>query len=263
MSGHSKWAKIKRQKGITDQKRGAIFTKLGKTIAMATKEGGPDPDTNFSLRLAIDKAKVVNMPSENIERAIKKASGKDDKLIMQKVSYEAIAHNGVALIIDCQTDNTNRTVAEVKNTLEKGGAKLSSIGSISWQFNEIGYIELKPAKLEKSQKYGAGDTYTPIDIESLQMELMDIDGISDISEDQNEDEDGNTYKILEVYTDKNSFAKIVKELMSRHLEVVSYEIIKKAKDTVEVSQDYLDKIVTLHDNLDDLEDVEAVWLNIK
>jgi len=263
MSGHSKWAKIKRQKGITDQKRGALFTKLGRNITMSVKEGGPDSDSNFSLRLAIDKAKIVNMPSDNIERAIKKASGVDEKITVQRTSYEAIAHNGVALIIDCQTDNTNRTVSEIKNILDKGGAKLASIGSISWQFNEIGYIELRPSKLKKSEKYGVEDKYLAVNIDELQMELMEIEGIIDISESKSEDEEGNRFKVLEIFTDKNSFVKVVKKLFSKQLQIISYELIKKAKDIVNIEPDYLKKIIGLVENLEELEDVYSVWLNIK
>jgi len=263
MSGHSKWAKIKRQKGITDQKRGAIFTKLGRNITMAAKEGGPDPESNFSLRLAIDKAKAVNMPSDNIDRAIKKASGQDGKMNMQKITYEAIGHNNVVMIIDCQTDNTNRTVSEVKSILEKNGAKLATVGSLSWQFNEIGFIQLKPAKLEKAQKYGAEDKYLPIDKEQLEMDLMEIEGITDIEENILEDEAGNSSQVLDISTDKNSFSKIVKELNQRQLQIISYELIKKANDLIEIPDDYQGKIANIVDSLEDLDDVDSVWLNIK
>jgi YebC/PmpR family DNA-binding regulatory protein len=230
---------------------------------LAAKEGGPDPDSNFSLRLAIDKGKLVNMPADNIERAIKKAVGGEDKTRMEKISYEAIAHNGVALVIDCQTDNTNRTVAEVKNTLESHGAKLASIGSVSWQFSEMGYIEIKPAKLKKAEKYGAEDQYLPVDFEETEMELMDIDGISDIVEGEAQDEEGNTFKIFEAYTDKNSFFKVVKDIEAKGLKILNYEMIKKPKDTVDITDEYQEKVDTLVETLEDLDDVDSVWLNIK
>lgn len=262
MSGHSKWAKIKRAKGITDQKRGAVFTKISRNITMAAKEGGPDPDSNFSLRLLIDKAKQVNMPLENIDRAIKKASGGDGKSNLVRVSYEAIAHNGIMMVIDCQTDNTNRTVSEIKNTLEKNGVKMASIGSIAWQFIEIGFIEVRPAKLKKAEKYGEADTYSPVDFDQTEMDLMEIEGINDITEGESQDDDGNTFKVLDIYTDKNAFSKVVKEIGAKQLQIISYEIIKKAKDIVEAPQDYLEKIDNIVDILEEMDDVDFVWLNI-
>lgn len=263
MSGHSKWAKIKRQKGANDIKRGAIFTKLGRNIILATKEGGPDPDTNFALRLAIDKAKAVNMPSDNIDRSIKKAVGGDDKTSFQKMTYEAIASNGVLIIVDCQTDNTNRTVSEVKKILENTGAKIASIGSVSWQFNEFGLIIVKPAKLKKSEKYGTDDTYEPIDMESLEMELMEIEGISDIVESESEDEDENTFKVLEVYTDKSAFSKLHKEIEARQYQIISAELIKRAKDPVVLDDTTMEKIDRTVESLEEHDDVDAVWTNIK
>jgi YebC/PmpR family DNA-binding regulatory protein len=262
MSGHSKWAKIKRQKGITDQKRGAIFTKISRNITMAAKEGGPDPDSNFSLRLLIDKAKQVNMPLENIDRAIKKASGSDGKNTISKMSYEAVAHNGIVMVIDCQTDNTNRTVSEVKSTLEKNGAKMASIGSISWQFNELGFIEVKPAKLKKGEKYGEGDKYESVDFEETEMDLMEVEGINDISEGESQDEEGNSFRVLDIYTDKTAFSKVVKEIEAKKLQILNYEIIKKAKDIVDVPEDYQEKIDKLIDTLEEMDDVDFVWLNI-
>ena len=262
MSGHSKWAKIKRQKGITDQKRGAVFTKISRNITMAAKEGGPDPDSNFSLRLLIDKAKQVNMPLENIDRAIKKASGIDGKNNVVKVSYEAVAHNGIFMVIDCQTDNTNRTVSEVKNALEKNGAKMASIGSVAWQFNELGFIEVKPAKLKKSEKYGVEDSYISVDFDETEMDLMELNGINDILEGESQDDDGNVFRVLDIYTDKNAFSKVVKEIETKQLQVLNYELIKKAKDIVEVPEDYQEKIDNLVDMLEEMDDVDFVWLNI-
>ncbi len=263
MSGHSKWAKIKRQKGANDVKRGAIFTKLGRNIILAAKEGGMDTDTNFALRMAVDKAKAVNMPADNIERAIKKGAGGDDKTVVQKVTYEAVTHNGVNLLIDCQTDNTNRTVSEVKKLLEQGGAKLGSIGSVSWQFNEFGLIEITPAKLKKAEKFGGEDTYEPVDMETVEMELMEIEGIADIIEGESEDDNGNRFKVLEVYTDKSSFSKVHKEIESKNFQINTFELIKKPKDAVEVSEEIAEKVDRLVEALDEQDDVDSVWTNLK
>ena len=263
MSGHSKWAKIKRAKGANDVKRGAIFTKLGRNIILAVKEGGTDPNSNFALRMEIDKAKAVNMPSDNIERSIKKGAGGDEKASVQRVTYEAVTHGGVNVLVDCKTDNTNRTVSEIKKILEQGGAKLGSMGSVSWQFNEFGLIVLRPAKLKKAEKYGGLDTYAPVEVETVEMELMEIEGITDIVESDSEDEEGNSFKVLEVYTDKNSFSKVHKAIEALQYQMVSFELIKKAKDLVEVSPEVVEKVEHLIEILDDQEDVDSVWTNLK
>lgn len=262
MSGHSKWAKIKRQKGANDVKKGMIFTKLARNITLAVKEGGGDPDMNFALRISIDKAKAVNMPSDNIERSIKKGLGGDDKTQFQKISYEAIKGNGAALIIDCQTDNTNRTVSELKKILEMGGAKLASVGSVSWQFEELGSIILKPARLQKAQKFGGEDEYIPVSIEEIEMELLEIEGILDIEETMHQDEDSE-YKVLEISTSKNDFAIALKRIEKLQYKIVDYELVKIAKDQVVLTDSDFEKIESLVSNLEDHDDVDSVWSNVK
>lgn len=263
MSGHSKWAKIKRQKGANDVKKGAIFTKLGRNIVLAVKEGGPDPDSNFSLRLVIDKAKAVNMPADNIERSIKKATGEDSKVSMQKVTYEAITSNGVNILIDCQTDNTNRTVSEIKKLLEGNGAKLASIGSVSWQFTELGLIIVEPARLQKSQKFGAEDVFIPADIDEIEMELIEIEGIMDINQTEIENENEEQIKVLEVFTDKISFSKVHKKLVLGNYKIVTADLIKKPNDTVEAPGEVAEKVDRIVEALEEHDDVDAVWTNTK
>ena len=137
MSGHSKWSTIKRKKGATDAKRGKIFTTLSRAISITAGEGGGDPDTNFALRLAIDKARAANMPKDNIARAIKRGTGEDkDGVILEKITYEAYAPHGIALIIDTVTDNRNRTVAEIRHVLNRAGGSLGESGSVAWQFTQ-------------------------------------------------------------------------------------------------------------------------------
>lgn len=263
MSGHSKWAKIKRQKGANDVKRGAIFTKLGRNIVLAVKEGGPDPDSNFSLRLVIDKAKAVNMPADNIERSIKKATGEDAKVSMQKVTYEAITSNGVNILVDCQTDNTNRTVAEVKKILESNGAKMASIGSVSWQFTELGLIIVEPARLQKSQKFGTEDTYIPAEIEEIEMELMEIEGITDINQTEIENEKEEPISVLEVFTDKINFSKVHKKLVLGNYKIITAELIKKPNDLIEITDEVFMKVDKIVEALEEHDDVDSVWTNTK
>src|SRR5256886_16683032 len=142
MSGHSKWSQIKRQKGAADVKRGVIFTKMTKEIMIAAKEGGGDPDGNFRLRLAIDRARQVNMPRENIQRAIERAIGSGDAAALESVVYEGYAPGGVSVMIEAASDNRNRTVSEIRAAFTRGGGKLGESGSVQWLFEQKGVIEI-------------------------------------------------------------------------------------------------------------------------
>src|SRR3989344_2104394 len=141
MSGHSKWSTIKRQKGVNDARRGQIFTKMGKAITIAVREGGGgDPSSNFRLRLAMDTAKSVNMPKENIERAIERGLGKSGAADIETVTYEGYAPGKVALIIEAATDNKNRTTPEIRGTIERAGGTFASPGAVAWMFAEQGLV---------------------------------------------------------------------------------------------------------------------------
>lgn len=138
MSGHSKWSTIKRKKAANDAKRGQVFTRLAREIAIAAREGGGDPETNFTLRLAVDRAKAENMPNDNIERAIRRGTGEDKEgAELERIVYEGYAPHGVAVMIDCVTDNRNRTVAELRHILSKYGGSMGEAGSVAWQFTRV------------------------------------------------------------------------------------------------------------------------------
>ncbi len=146
MSGHSKWATIKRKKGAADAKRGQVFTRLTREIVMAAREGGGDADSNFRLRLAVDRARAQNMPKENIERAIKRGTGEaKDGVVIEQVMYEGYAGHGVALIIECMTENRNRTVAELRHILSRSGGNLGEGGSVAWQFKRAAVFSFPAA----------------------------------------------------------------------------------------------------------------------
>ena len=146
MSGHSKWSTIKRKKGAADAKRGQLFTRLAKEIAIAAREGGGDIDVNFKLRLAVDRARKENMPKDNIDRAIKRGTGEDKSAgEIERITYEGYASNGIAVMIDCLTENRNRTVAEVRHVLSHGGGNMAEVGSVSWQFDHVAYFAIDAA----------------------------------------------------------------------------------------------------------------------
>jgi YebC/PmpR family DNA-binding regulatory protein len=217
---------------------------------------------NFSLRLAIDKAKAVNMPSDNIERSIKKGLGNDNKAMFERISYEAIMPTSVTLIIDCQTDNTNRTVSEIKKILEMGGGKLASQGSVSWQYNENGLIIIRPVKIEKATKYGQRDKLIELPLDDTIMELLEIQGIEDIEEGSVEDEDGMNLKTIEIITSKNDFSRVLNILEDMNMKIVSFEIIKRSKDQITLINEDKEKYLKLYSNLEEHDDVDSVWSNV-
>ena len=262
MSGHSKWAKIKRQKGANDLKKGAVFTKLARNITLAAKEGGGEINSNFALRLAVTKAKDMNMPMNNIERAIQKGTGSGEKIALQKISYEIIAPGGINIIVDCQSDNTNRTFSEVKNIVDKMGAKITSAGSISWQFSEKGYIALSSAKLQKSTQFGKKDSYDPVDPDTVQLELMEIPGIEDLEVQKEMDLELGAY-IIEIYTSKEEFSKVLKNLEALPYKIETAELIKKAKENLSIAAGVKIKIENLLEALENLDDVDNVWSNLQ
>jgi YebC/PmpR family DNA-binding regulatory protein len=239
MSGHSKWSQIKRQKGATDQKRGAVFTKLGNAITIAAREGGSDPTANFKLRLAIDQAKAANLPKDNIERAIKRGTGELVGDELQELIYEAVAPNGVAVIIKALTDNKNRTAAAVKHILSKHGASLGSPGSVSWQFQEQGLIRL--ASPSKGLK------------EELELAAIDL-GAVDVAEEA---------EAVVVITQKTDLQKVKEGLEAKGFSVDHAELELIPENYIEVDSATQGKLDKLFEALDDEPDVADFYTNLK
>lgn len=232
MSGHSKWSTIKRQKGAKDAARSAVFTKLGNAIAVAAKGGG-DPDTNFSLRLAVDKAKAANMPNVNIQRSIDRGSGKLGGAQIQEVMYEGYGPGGVAILVECATDNINRTLPDVRTAFTKHGGNMAEKGAVAFQFERKGSIVVK----------GSGD--------EILMTALDA-GAQDVEEDGDE-------SIL--YTDPKDLAK-VRDTLKDSLEVTEAELTYAPNNIVEVTdKDTAGKIMRLMDALEELDDVTNTYVN--
>lgn len=186
MSGHSHWATIRRKKGAADAKRGQIFTRLAREIALAAREGGGDPDTNVRLQLAIDRARAQNMPKENIERAIKRGTGESKESgALEQVFYEGYANHGVALMIEVVTDNRNRAVAEIRHTLTRNGGNMAEAGSVSWQFNRAAYFSFPAAGVDTDKIFElaveAGADDVVIDDETVEI-FAPVDAFKAISQ---------------------------------------------------------------------------------
>ncbi|MCH7722851.1 MAG: YebC/PmpR family DNA-binding transcriptional regulator [Bacteroidetes bacterium] len=236
MSGHSKWSTIKRKKGAADAKRGKIFTKLIKEIAIAAREGGGDPAGNPRLRLAVDNAKAANMPADNIERAIKKATGELEGVTYLELTYEGYASGGIAIIIEVATDNKNRTVADVRHIFSKHGGSMGETGSVAWMFDRKGIISLQS-------------------IDRTEDEIMDIAleaGAEDL-----QTEEG----YFEIQTDLESFETVRNALVAADLKIENASLQWIAKNTVSVNGDEAEKVMKLIEAMEDNDDVQNVYSN--
>lgn len=232
MSGHSKWSTIKRQKGVKDAARGAVFTKLGNTIAVAARSG-TDPDTNFSLRLAIDQAKAANMPSANIQRSIDRVKDKDAAQL-QEVLYEGYGPGGVAILVECTTDNINRTYPDVKLAFSKHGGSIAEKGAVAFQFDHKGMIRVA----------ATGD--------DVLLQALDA-GAEDVQEEGDESI---------IYTDAKELAKVRDALAAAGLKVEQAELTYVPNNTVEITDpSTAGKIMRLMDALESLDDVSTTHVN--
>jgi YebC/PmpR family DNA-binding regulatory protein len=236
MSGHSKWSTIKRQKGAADAQRGQLFTKLSKEIIIAAKQGGGDPEANFRLRLAIQKAKENNMPADNIQRAISKGSGGGEGADVEEITYEGYGPAGTALIIEAATDNRNRTVGEVRSVLTRAGGSLGESGSVMWNFDTRGLINV-PANGK--------------DPDEIAMSAIDA-GAEDFAV-----SDGT----VEVYTAPTDLESVKRTLEGAGLTVESAEIARMPKTTVQLEERDAVAMLRLVEKLEALDDVQKVYFN--
>lgn len=238
MSGHSKWATIKRQKGINDMKRGQIFTKYSSAITVAVKQGGniADPEGNFKLRLAIEAARTANMPKENIERAIARAVGKQDSNL-EEVVYEGFGPGGFSVVVEAFTDNKQRTVAEVKNTFDKNGGNMGAIGSVMYQFERKGIITVIKNEML---------------FDDIFMSAVDF-GAEDVEEAGNE---------VLIYCKPEDLAKIRSNFVEKGISIQNAELIYKPIVMFPISdKTNAEKAVAFLEKLEDLNDVQKVFAN--
>ncbi len=238
MSGHSKWANIKNKKEKTDSQRGKIFTKIGREIAIAVKEGGADPANNSKLRDVIAKAKASNMPNDNIARSIKKASGELGTVNYEEATYEGYGPAGIAVIVDVVTDNKNRTVADVRHIFDKSGGTMGASGCVGWMFNHRGVIVIERT--------------ASIDEDELMMTALDAG-----AEDFEPQED-----VFEIYTAVNDFSKVREALEAAGYTFISAELSMIPTNTTDVTDpEAVQKVLRFLERLEDNDDVQEVYHN--
>ncbi|MCW8925245.1 MAG: YebC/PmpR family DNA-binding transcriptional regulator [Xanthomonadales bacterium] len=236
MAGHSKWANIQHRKKAVDAKRGKIFTRINRELSVAARAGGGDPDTNPALRLAVEKANAANMPKDNIERAIKKATGDLEGVNYEELKYEGYAPGGVAVMVDCLTDNRNRTVAEVRHVFTKHGGNLGTDGSVAYLFSKIGVLNFAPGTSED--------------------EVMEV-ALEAGAEDVVTEDDGS----IEVVTDPDTYSDVKQAMKDAGLTPENSEITQRASVEVELDVETGEKVLRFLDALEDLDDTQDVFSN--
>ena len=238
MSGHSKWAQIKRAKGVTDVKRGQMFTKLGREISVATREGGPDPQMNARLRLAVERARAGNMPLDTIERAIKRAAGASGEGSLDEISYEGYGPGGAALLIEVLTDNRNRTVADVRSAFTRAGGNLAEAGAVAWQFQQRGVVTIEASDQDPDE-----------------VGLWALDAGADDAKVEGE--------VIEVYTEPSNIEPVHKALEQRSVKVVSAEVAMVPTTIISLDPQHAAQTLRLMEKLEDLDDVQKVYTNLE
>jgi YebC/PmpR family DNA-binding regulatory protein len=237
MSGHSKWSTIKRKKGANDAKRGKIFTRLGREIMIAARQGG-DPEANFGLRLAVERARAANMPKENIDRAIKRGSGDDkDGVTFEQILYEAYGPQGVAMLVDVATDNRNRSLAELKHVLNKYGGNMAEPGSVSWQFVQKGYIAITAGQMAYD------------DLFMVAAEAGADDVIDDV-------------ETIEIYTPREKLQEVDQALRAAGLQIEDSKLDWVAKTPLDLDPSDGVKVMNTLELIEELDDVQAVYSNL-
>lgn len=235
MSGHNKWSKIKRQKGATDAKRSKAFSRILKEVTVAVKESGPDPDGNPRLRLLMQNAKGVNMPKDTLMRAITKASDKDSAAL-QELTFECYAPHGIALFIECLTDNNMRSVANVRSIMNKFGGTLGTNGSLGFIFDRKGVFQIKRDAIK-------------MDMDELEMELIDA-GLEEMESDD---------EYITLYTAMEDFGTMVKKLEDMKIEVESAELQRIPNTTKTIDEESMRKVLKIVELLEEDDDVQAVY----
>lgn len=241
MAGHSKWANIKHKKSKMDEKRGKIFTKIGREIIVAVKQGGPDPEGNTRLKAVLQKARVNNMPNDNIQRIIQKASGELDGSNYEEIAYEGYGPAGVAILLDIMTDNRNRTAGEIRYIFSKNGGNLGETGCVAWMFDARGVINIDFAKLE-------------MDADELMLAAIEAGAIDVVTEDD----------FIQIFTEVEDFESVKQNLKNYGISFTDAEITKVPQNTILIADlEQAQQVLNLLESLEDNDDVQAAYANFE
>lgn len=238
MSGHSKWSTIKRKKATTDAKRGQLFTKIGRELTIAARQGGPDPDANFRLRLVMEKARAANMPKDNVERAIRRGAGLEKGDTLEEITYEGYGPQGVAMLVQVLTDNRNRSVADVRRLFNRHGGSLGESGCVAWQFDTKGYITIDAAQADP-------DSVFEIAVEGGAEDVVFGDDL------------------IEVLTTPFELHTVQEALSARYVPINSAELSRIPKTTMALDEKGTLSNMSLIDALEELDDVQQVYSNLE
>jgi len=238
VAGHSKWANIKRKKAKVDAERGKLFTKISRELFVAARQGGGDPEENFRLRLVMDKARAANMPSDNIQRIIKRATGEAGADSLEEVTYEGYGPGGVAVMISAMTDNRNRSASEIRHVFSKNGGNLGETGCVAWMFKKKGLLVANLDEIGMDE-----EGFVDLAIES---------GAEDFEIDDN---------IVEVYTEPEDFEEVEKFFEAKGIKFSTAEITMLPQNTVKITGEDAQKVLNLIESLEDLDDVQEVYSN--
>ena len=239
MSGHSKWSTIKRKKGAADARRGAVFTRLSRELVMAARDGGSDIDSNFRLRLAVDKARAENMPKDNIERAIRRGAGEDkDGVVFEQIIYEGYAPHGVAVLVETVTDNRNRTVSDLRHAFSKMGGNMAELGAVGWQFERVAYFSFPSSAMNFDKAFELG-------IEA---------GANDVVEDNG---------AIEITAPVESFKIIADALHKARVQPEEAGLRMNPRQEIELDTEDTMQVLRALEGIEDLDDVQNVYSNLK
>jgi len=239
MSGHSKWSTIKRKKGAADAKRGAVFTRVTRELVMAARDGGSDIDSNFRLRLAVDKARSVNMPKDNIERAIRRGAGEDkDAATFEELTLEGYGPHGAAMLVTCVTDNRNRTVADLRHAFSKAGGNMAEAGAVGWQFDRKSYFAFPASALSYERAFDLGVVAGADDV---------VDGGD----------------VIEIYGPVESFKTLADALHQTHVQPEEAGLRMIPKQEIELDTEATLSVLRMIETIEDLDDVQDVYHNVK
>lgn len=238
MAGHSKWANIKRKKARVDAERGKAFTKISRELLVAAREGGPDPEENFRLRLAIDKARAANMPNDSVQRVIKRGAGEAGAESLEEITYEGYGPGGVAIMVSAMTDNRNRSASDIRHIFSKNGGNLGETGCVAWMFQKKGLIVVNLDEIDMGE-----DEFVDLAIESG-AEDYESDGTS-----------------IEVYTEPEDFEEVEKFFESEGVRFSTAEVTMLPQNTVKVTGKAAQQVLNLVESLEDLDDVQQVYAN--